>query len=299
MRKITFGIRKSRLAQAQLDEFIRHLDVYKSDLEYEVKHIVTKGDSDKVTPIEDLGQGVFIKELEQQILANEIDCAVHSLKDMPVSIAEGTVLACFIPRSDPRDCLVFRDDFEPDNLGAKKIATSSPRRQVFLCEIHDELKVVPVRGNIDTRLAKLDNGDFDAIVLAACGLKRLGLVSRISKYLDPEVFVPAAGQGIVCAQIRANDEVLLNILKEVSCKETEIAAISERRILKEFEVGCRKPFGVFARMVENEFLITAKMLDEKKGVVSFCRHVGPKDNYEIVTEEFIVLLNKVLESKLK
>lgn len=288
MRKIIFGIRESRLAKAQLEEFISYLSKNGIHLEYDIKTIRTRGDRDTSTPIDRLGQGIFIKEIERELINGNIDCAVHSLKDMPVSVTDGTVLACFPPRGDERDCLVYRERISPDGLKGASIATGSPRRSAFIKETGPDVEILPLRGNVDTRLRKLEQGDFDAMIIASCGLKRIGCSDKISTYLDSDSFVPAAGQGAICAQTRDNDTELLNALQSVSCKDTELAAISERKVLKELGVGCRMPFGVFARFEKDKFIITAKAyLSDKESLYVHCKQKGPREEYEKVTNDII------------
>ncbi len=287
MRKIIFGIRASRLARAQLDEFIVYLVKKGLEVEYEVKTIETKGDRDKLSPAEDLGQGVFVKELERALLSGDIDCALHSLKDIPVNVAEGTSLSCFPPRADERDCLVCGDGVSPDSLGSSRVALGSPRREAFMAQREPGIKAVSLRGNVDTRLRKLKEREFDAMVLAACGLKRMGCGGEISGYLDPDTFVPAAGQGMICAQTRQDDTELNSALRDASSGSAEAAALSERRVLGELGVGCRMPFGVFARFEEDEFIITAKAYIKEKNRYIHCKLKGPSAERARVTGELI------------
>lgn len=258
MRPLIFGIRKSALAKCQLDEFIAYLVSQKWAVDYSVKTIVTQGDRDRTSPVDEMGLGIFTKEIEKALLRGEIDCAVHSLKDMPVKVERGTVLSCFPPRHDVRDCLVVRDGVSAENLKKLKVGTGSPRRTAFLKEIESTVEALPIRGNIDTRLRKLDNGDYDALVLAACGLKRLGYENRISRYFDPHHFVPASGQGIICSQTRADDAELNTALKRCSSVGTEQACWAERKILEALAIGCQVPFGVYASSADEKFMVTAK-----------------------------------------
>lgn len=294
MRKIIFGIRQSGLARVQLNEFISYLVKKEIDVEFEIKTIKTGGDKNRSIPIEDLGEGIFTKEIERALLFGDIDCAVHSLKDMPVKIEEGTVLSCFSPRADVRDCLVCRDGVSSDCLKGLRIATGSPRRTAFIREIESDVDILPLRGNVDTRLRKLENGEFDAMVLAACGLKRIGHEDKISLYFDSNTFVPAAGQGAICTQTRQNDPELNSTLRDLSCRDTELAVKLERRILKELGVGCRMPLGVFARFADNIFIITAKAYVKEKNSYIFCTVRGSKENCERITEALMRKVKKKL-----
>lgn len=294
MRKIIFGIRQSILARTQLNEFISYLVRQGIDMEFEIKRIKTKGDKDRHSPIEELEQGVFIKELERELLAGGIDCAVHSLKDVPVEIANGTVLPCFPPRADERDCLVCGDHTASNRLKGLRVASGSPRRSAFLGEFEPDVKILPLRGNVDTRLKKLENGEFDAMVIAASGLKRIGYEEKISLYFDSDTFVPAAGQGVLCAQTREYDTELNSKLRDVSCRDTELAIESERRVLKELRVGCRLPFGVFARFVDDIFVITAKLYIKEKDSYISCKLKGPRKDTQKMTGDVISKIKEAI-----
>jgi len=288
MRKIIFGIRCSLLAREQLNEFILLMDSGLEKIPIEIKTIKTKGDIHKNIPEIDLGEGIFVKEIEQALLAGEIDCAVHSLKDVPSTLSTGTTLACYQTRSDARDCIVCRAGIDSKKLKKLRIASGSPRRTFFLREIESDIEVTGVRGNVDTRINKLDRGDFDAVILAACGLKRIGLEKRITRYLDPDKFVPAAGQGTVCAQIRESDKELFEFLWPRTHLETTMSACAERKVIRELKIGCKKPFGVYARIEKDEFIITAKMytgLKDNEYITQ--KFKGPVTEYERVTEELI------------
>lgn len=296
MQKVIFGIRGSTLAKAQLNECILHFTRKGIDFTSAIKIITTKGDTDKQRPIEELGQGVFMKELEQALLSGAIDCAIHSAKDIPVLISQETTLACFLPRADERDCLVSRDGIKVSELKGKRVATSSPRRQEFMKEKEPTIETCALRGNVDTRLEKLAQNEFDAMILAACGLKRLRRTDTISDYFDSDSFVPAAGQGALCAQIRKSDTELYDTLKSLSCNNTEHAVLSERRVLAALGIGCRTPFGVFARFKDGEFVITARAyFQDKKKPSVYHKLNGPYQDYERITSELIQALKTKME----
>jgi hydroxymethylbilane synthase len=287
MRRVVFGIRKSRLARAQLDEFIAYAAKSGVKMDCAIKTITAKGDRHRDIPIEELGQGIFIKELERELLSGGIDCAVHSLKDMPTDIAHGTLLASFPPRGDERDCLICRDGIAPHQLKGARVAIGCPRRRAFMIEREPDIGILPLRGNVDTRMDKLEKGDFDAMILAACGLKRIGYGGRISEYLDPDAFVPAAGQGAICAQSREDDKELNKILRNPSCYDTVNAVTSERKVLKELGIGCRMPFGVFARFEKDKFYITAKACVSQKASCIYYKMEGHRAEYEKITDILI------------
>ena len=170
--------------------------------------VKTTGDIYGERPVAELGKGAFVKEIERKILEGDIDLAVHSAKDMPSELPEGLEVAAYLGRDDPSDCLVTADGRGLAELeeGAR-IGTSSPRRAFQLLDLRPDLKVVPMRGNLDTRMRKLEEGVCDAIVVAYCGLLRLGLGERASEVFDPELFLPSAGQGALALEVRSGDEV--------------------------------------------------------------------------------------------
>ncbi len=156
----------------------------------------------------------------------------------------------------------------------------------FVKAIRPDIKIVLLRGNVDTRINKLEKGQFDAMILASCGLKRIGYENRISKYFDPDKFVPAGGQGAICGQVRKDDE-LYKVFSDVSCKDAELSCIAERKVLEELGIGCRKPFGVFARFEKDTFIITAKAYVEKTKSYIYSKRQGPRQAHESLTSEVI------------
>ncbi|MBF0484543.1 MAG: hydroxymethylbilane synthase [Candidatus Omnitrophica bacterium] len=287
MRKIVFGIRKSTLARKQLDEFITYLVKNKIIFDYSIKTIQTAGDKDQKSSVTQMGQGIFTKEIERAILNKEIDCAVHSLKDMPVKTEKGTVLTFCGSREDARDCLVAREGISANDLKGLRIGTGSPRRNAFLKELEPTVKILQIRGNVDTRLRKLYQGEYDGIVLAACGLKRLGYADRISCYFDADTFIPAAGQGVVCSQTRDNDTELNEVLKHSVSSITEQVVFAERKVLEALQVGCQTPFGVYARFEDDTFIITAKLFVESSQTFISERRTSNKSDFLKATDQLI------------
>lgn len=195
------------------------------------------------------GKGLFVRDIEDALLRGHIDVAVHSLKDLPAETPTGLILAAFPPREDPRDVLVGRRAVTVAALpeGAR-VGTSSPRRRALLLAQRPDLQVEPIRGNVDTRLHKLDTGDWDAIVLAAAGLRRLGLEPAHAGALDPEMFVPAVGQGIIAVQTRADDARTLAALAPVDDTATRVCALAERAYLARLGASCSTPMAAHARL---------------------------------------------------
>lgn len=210
--------------------------------------ITTRGDTEQVAPVEQLGtRGVFTKELQRALLAGVIDVAVHSLKDLPTEPVAGLVLAAVPERESPLDVLVSRDGTRLTELPAKaRVGTGSLRRQSQLLHVRPDLVVLPIRGNVDTRLRKLDQGEFDAIVLAQAGLRRLGLEHRATQILQPSEMLPAVGQGALGLETRADDAATPNALASLDHEESHLAVLAERAFLDAVKGGCLAPIGALA-----------------------------------------------------
>ncbi|PZE19957.1 hydroxymethylbilane synthase [Paenibacillus xerothermodurans] len=252
MRKIVVGTRQSALALTQTGQVVDHLRElcrkHGIACEFELRKIVTKGDRIlDVTLSKVGGKGLFVKEIEQALLDGEIDLAVHSMKDMPWELPEGLVIGAVPLREDPRDCLITRGAAGIDELppGAK-VGTSSLRRSCQLQHHRPDLRIESMRGNIDSRLKKLESEGFDAILLAAAGLRRIGWEDRISAYLPPEVCLPAVGQGALCVECRGGDDFVLELLKHYSDAPTTLAVAAERSFLGRLNGGCQVPIGAYA-----------------------------------------------------
>ncbi|RED64100.1 hydroxymethylbilane synthase [Cohnella lupini] len=254
MRNIIVGSRQSTLAITQTNQTIQALREIcaREDLAYtfEVKPIVTRGDRIlDVTLSKVGGKGLFVKEIEEALLNGEIDLAIHSMKDMPFDLPEGLVIGAIPLREDPRDCLIGREGKGLADLpiGAR-IGTSSLRRAAQLQAHRPDLRIESIRGNIDTRLRKLDEEGFDAILLAAAGLHRMGWKDRITEYLSPEVCLPAVGQGALAVECRGDDKDVLALLSLLNDPDTERTVAAERRLLGLLNGGCQIPIGAFARL---------------------------------------------------
>ncbi|MFN4218561.1 MAG: glutamyl-tRNA reductase [Candidatus Bipolaricaulia bacterium] len=249
--KLIVGTRGSTLALAQTQQVIEHLRKSFSSIEFTTKVIKTSGDQGRLGEV-----GAFVKELEQALLRREIDLCVHSLKDMPTQLPEGLTIAAVPERTDPRDVLISRDGLKLMELrmGAR-VGTDSPRRAAQLLAVRPDIVIVPVRGNVDTRLRKLDKGQYDAIVLAAAGLTRLGLQQRITEYLSTDVMLPAPGQGALAVEIREDDERIRRIVTALDHAPTRAATAAERAFLRRLGGGCRIPIAAYARLVDNQLVI--------------------------------------------
>lgn len=246
-RIIKIATRKSPLALWQA-EFVRDelIKLY-PDLQVELVKMSTQGDKMLDVALAKIGgKGLFVKELEQGMLAGDADIAVHSMKDVPVEFSEGLHLSVVCEREDPRDAFVSNkhDSLEDLPQGAK-VGTSSLRRECQLRTDRPDLEVIPLRGNVNTRLAKLDAGDYDAIILAVAGLKRLGFEDRIKSALSPEQSLPAIGQGAVGIEARIDDEVN-TLLAPLRCDDTWITVSAERALNKRLAGGCQVPIAAYA-----------------------------------------------------
>jgi len=206
------------------------------------------------------GVGVFVKELEVALLDGEIDAAVHSLKDLPSAPTGGLVIAAVAEREDPRDALVCRGGLTLETLPAgARIGTSSPRRAAHLRAHRRDLVIVPVRGNVETRIRKVDAGEVDAICVAGAGLRRIGLESRISQWLPPDIMLPAPGQGALAVQTRASDERATRIVAAADHLPTRLVVTAERAVLARLNAGCRLPVAAYAEAAGSRLTLRASI----------------------------------------
>ena len=260
MRPLRIGTRASALARWQAESVRSQLAGL--GVAAELVLIRTSGDRDAEAPLRAMGgKGIFIKELEDALLESRVDLAVHSMKDVPTELPSGLMVAAYCERADVRDALVSRDSLPFERLPAgARVGTGSLRRRAQLLLRRPDLQMVELRGNVDTRLAKVARGDCDAIVLAKAGLERLQMADRITEVLSAEICLPAAGQGAIGVEARANDDEVLESLRRLNHLETQIAVQSERTVLAALEGGCQVPIGVWARQEGPEFVVEACVL---------------------------------------
>jgi hydroxymethylbilane synthase len=246
----------------------------------ELVPIVTQGDRILDQPLAAIGgKGLFLKELEQALLAGTADLAVHSMKDVPAEMAAGLVLDAVLPRANPYDALISRNGEELAGLkAASRVGTSSLRRQAQLLALRPDLDIKDLRGNVDTRLRKLGEGQYDAIVLACAGLERLGLGDRISQVLQPPEFVPASTQGIIGLQCRENDSVTRTLIKPLADEATAVVAAAERTVARQLGATCQVPLAVHA-VLEAGVLRLAALIAAPDGETIFRAdgEGGPED----------------------
>jgi hydroxymethylbilane synthase len=239
---LRIGTRASALARRQTELVARAVDVA-----VDVVPIVTEGDRSRAALAEIGGTGVFVSALREALLAGSIDVAVHSYKDLPTAPADGVVVAAVPPREDPRDALVARDGLTLGELPAgARVGTGSPRRAAQLRALGLGLDVVPIRGNVDTRLGKVVSGSLDAVVLAYAGLRRLGRDGEVTEVLDPIQVLPAPAQGALAVECRASDESTRAVLAVLDDVDTRAAVAAERALLAGLEAGCSAPVGALA-----------------------------------------------------
>jgi hydroxymethylbilane synthase len=262
---LRIGTRGSALARTQTEQVAKRLR--EAGVAVTVEVISTLGDRRHDLPVARLGgDGVFVRELEQALLDGRIDAAVHSLKDLPTAETPGLLLAAIPERASPFDAVVGRSAPRLAELprGAT-VGTSSIRRVAQLRAIRPDLDIVPLRGNVDSRLRRLDAGDFDAVILAAAGLERLGLAARITEVLRPPAFWPAVSQGALAIQTRADDAASRRAVGVVDDAATRAAVVAERRMLAGLAGGCLAPIGGWARIEAEELVLGGRVFDVEEG----------------------------------
>lgn len=263
MRKIIVGSRKSKLAMTQSQQFIDKLKEKHPDLDIEIKEIVTKGDRIVDVQLSKVGgKGLFVKEIQQALFDHEIDFAIHSLKDVPSELPEALTLGCIPEREIPFDAYIANNHVKLAELKPGSIVgTSSLRRGAQILAKYPHLEIKWIRGNIDTRLKKLETEDFDAIILAAAGLKRMGWSEDIvTEYLQEDTMVPAIGQGALGIECRSDDKELLDILKSVHDEKVESCVTCERTFLNEMDGSCKVPIAGYATKDGNEISFTGLIM---------------------------------------
>ena len=281
-RTLVVGTRGSRLALRQTELIVQALQDRQPETQLKVREVRTEGDRRPEASLAQIGgQGVFVKELEAALLCGDVDLAVHSLKDVPTELAPGLALAAMPPRGDPRDALVARCGLAELPAGAR-VGTGSARRSVQLQGLRPDLTLVDVRGNVDTRIRKVDEGELDAVVLAAAGLERLGLLER-GEIFPSDQLIPAVGQGALAIEARADDEELLDLLAALDHRETRLACDAERAFLRRLGGGCRLPFGALATIEPGETLRVRGFISDQDGVRRFrSEERGPVSEAEAV-----------------
>jgi hydroxymethylbilane synthase len=261
---LRIGTRGSALARRQVELVTEALRGQIPDLEVETLVLQTEGDRRSEVSLEEIGgQGVFVKDIELRLLQGEIDLAVHSLKDMPAESPQRLKLAAVLPRGDARDALVAMQGRTLAELPAgARIGSDSRRRAVQLLALRPDVEVVSIRGNVDTRLRKVESGEYDAAVLAVAGLERLGLLEHATQVFTTRELLPAVGQGVLALQCRAGDDELTEGLKALDDSDTRVAITAERAFLRALGAGCRLPIGAYATVDGATMRIDGLLADE-------------------------------------
>lgn len=313
--KIIVGTRGSILALAQAEKVKqliedKYLELRKNgdmrlskifdgaeNLDVELKIIVTKGDKDlrDFQKIQGTSQkDLFVKEIEREMLENKIDLAVHSLKDMPQITPNGLLNASFPIREDNRDVLVSRNGKKLEELPENAIVgTGSTRREKEILNLRSDIQIKPIRGNIHTRLKKLDNGEYDAIVLAAAGLKRVGLEDRITQYFGENEFIPAPGQGILCIQCRENDDKIRTLLEEINDDEVKLMCQAEREFSRIFDGGCHTPIGCSSKIDGENLTLKGMFYESDTRILK--EITGKKYDAEKLAQELAEKIKRVVK----
>jgi hydroxymethylbilane synthase/uroporphyrinogen III methyltransferase/synthase len=286
---IKVGTRGSKLALAQTNYVIDKLKEHYPEHEYRAVVIKTTGDLDLNRPLDAIGsKGIFVDEIEKALLSGEIQMAVHSMKDMPSELAEGLIFAKAWEREDPRDVLILKNAKSLKDLkNGANIATGSKRRSFQLLQLRPDLNICPIRGNIDSRLRKLEEGlpdgtELDGIVLAAAGLRRLGLSEHITEYLDADAVVPAPAQGTLAIELAEKDIELLDMVNSLSDKKTEEAVFLERGFLKAIGGDCHVPVGAYAEAGDDGYTLIALFGNEDGSRLAKTVVTGKEASFELI-----------------
>lgn len=292
----TIGTRGSKLALAQTQQVADRLKREYPEDDFTLRIIQTAGDKDAHTPLDKMkDKGIFVKEIEEQILAGELSMAVHSMKDMPSELPKGLCFADAWAQEDPRDVIITRNQIPLDALkkGAM-IATGSKRRIALLNKYYPNLMTIGIRGNIDTRLAKMKKEGYDGLMLAAAGLKRLHREGEITTYLDPTIFIPACTQGILALEIREDNTKLKAMLDHFADKQTMRRVQAERSFLKGVDGGCHIAVGAYLESTDDECTLYALLEDITSHALLFGKKTGKHSEAKDLGEQ---LAKELLEGR--
>ena len=299
MKKIIIGSRGSKLALLYAYKAKKSL-LNKTSLvadEIQIKEIVTRGDQVQDKRLSEVGgKGLFSKNIEQELLDNKIDIAVHALKDMPAIETEGLTTNCFLERNDPREVLITKNNKKIGELDSNAIVgTSSYRREFQIKKIRNDLESKLIRGNVDTRIRKLDEGQYDAIMLSYAGLDALSFNSRISQTFSVSEILPSAGQGIIALQCRSDDQEIKTTLNKINDHHTKLRALSERNVLKVLDGDCETAVGVHSVIEEDKITLEAELfsLDGTQ------RFYEKKSSNILNCEKLGIEVGKILKEKSK
>jgi hydroxymethylbilane synthase len=303
-RSLVLGTRGSRLAVWQAEWVQARLRESAPDVTVTLRRIKTSGDKILDVPLATIGgKGLFVKEIEDALLQGEIDLAVHSMKDVPTVLPKGLEILCVPAREDPRDALISREAKPLDRLpkGAR-VGTSSLRRQAQLLHHRPDLRIEMLRGNLDTRLRKLRDGEFDAVVVAAAGLKRMGWLEQVTEYLPSDVSLPAIGQGALGLEGRGDDAFVRGVVASLDDAPTRTAVTAERALLERLEGGCQVPIAAHARLSEGRLHLEGLVAsvdgrrlvrDSIEGPVASARELGRRLAEQLLRRGGEAILNEI------
>ena len=260
MKKITIGSRGSKLALIYAERVKKEIQKFYKD-HIEIKTIVTSGDKNQKDRLSDLGgKGLFSKKIEIELLENKIDLAVHALKDMPSLETKGLLTDCFLKRNDPNEILISKNNIKFNKLKSSSVVgTSSFRREFQLKNKRADLNFKLIRGNVDTRIKKLNEGKYDAIILSKAGIKSLNLMDHITEEFSTDDIIPSVGQGAIAIQCRSSDNDMIKFLKKINHMETHICVTAEREVLKILEGDCETAVGAISKIEGNNIYISAEL----------------------------------------
>lgn len=283
-RPLVVGTRGSPLALRQTELVVQALRELSPGRDIEIRTMRTEGDRRRDESLAAMGgQGVFVKEIEAALARGEIDLAVHSLKDLPAELPPGLTIAAVPPRTDPRDALVARGGARLAALAmGARVGTGSARRAVQLRALRPDLEPTDIRGNVDTRIRKVEEGRYDAAMLAVAGLERLGLLERASQVFEPEEVLPAVGQGALALEARADDLEVVTFASALDHRETRLACEAERAFLRRLGGGCRLPFGALATVEAATLRIRSFIADPLGVRLLRAEEQGPAYEAEVV-----------------
>jgi hydroxymethylbilane synthase len=279
---LKLGTRGSKLALTQSQWVKGRIESVHPGVGVELVRITTTGDRIQQPPLSEVGgKGLFIKEIEEALLREEVDLGVHSMKDVPAELPEGLEISVFPQREDPRDAFVSEKFRSIEELPhGSSVGTSSLRRASQLLHLRPDLRVLPIRGNVDTRLRKMESGLFEALILASAGLRRLGLSHRITQMLSTDFSLPAIGQGVLGLEVRKSDHVVRDLIGFLNHGETELTVRAERAFLKELEGGCQVPLAGYGKLDGDRLELEGMVADLDGSVLIRDRLFGPKEKPE-------------------
>ena len=278
--KIVIGSRGSQLALWQANWVKSELERLHDNVDIDIRIIATSGDIIQDVPLAKIGgKGLFVKEIEEALLANEIDLAVHSMKDVPMELPTELGISVITKRENPLDALISKNGEKLADLpqGAT-IGTSSLRRSSQLLKYRDDFKIYPLRGNVDTRLRKVEEGKYDAILLASAGLNRLGWANRITEEISPDILLPAMGQGALGIETRLDDTKIYDFISTLNHEQTHYAVSAERSMVGRLDGGCQVPIGAYARVEKGLIKLKGLVASLDGEIIYKLENVGPVDD---------------------